>query len=58
MGLNQSLQSYAGETRQIGTMKLTVEFSSNFVQSVAASLVASAFIALVPKLVQLLNVLS
>lgn len=57
-GLNQSLQSFAGETRQTGTMKLTVELSSNFVQGVAASLVASAIYAVVPKLVQLLNVLS
>lgn len=57
-GLNQSLQSFAGETRQIGTMKLTFELKSNFVQNIAASLVASALLAGAQKLVVLLNVMA
>lgn len=57
-GFNQSLQSFVGETREIGTMKLTFELKSKFAQNIAASLVASALLAGAQKLAVLLNVMS
>ena len=57
-GSFESLKSLAAEqTQPAGTMKLTVELKDGFVQGVVSSLIATAIVAMVPKLIHFLNAL-